>query len=85
MIRIRHLKNDTGVGLIPLTTNHNYLLLKPSAGLFVHNFNVESDSSSLMAPIITHFGLDYDFGVCFHNNSLGHRATFNRKCVHVRR
>ena len=61
MIRIRHLKNDTG--LIPLTTNPNYLLVKIYAGLLVlfMIFTVERASHSLTAPIITHLGIDHDF------------------------
>ena len=49
-----------GVGLIPLTTNHNYLQVKTSAGLLFINFIVEleSDLRLLVASIYRPFGVD---------------------------
>ena len=51
----------TLTGLIPLTTNPNYLLVKISAGLLFMIFIVKSDSRSLTAPIIAHLGINRDF------------------------
>ena len=51
----------TLAGLIPLTTNPNYFLVKIYAGLLFMIFIVESACRSLTAPIITHLGIDHDF------------------------
>ena len=51
----------TLTGLIHLTTNSNYLLVKISAGLLFMIFIVESDSRWLTDPIIAHLGIDHDF------------------------
>ena len=51
----------TLTGLITLTTNPNYLLVKISEGLLFMIFIVESDSRYLTAPIIAHLGIDRDY------------------------
>ena len=50
----------TLTGLIPFTTNPNYLLVKYQQDLFII-FIVESDSRSVTAPIIAHLGIVRDF------------------------
>ena len=59
---IWHLKNESDPHWSdPFDYLPNYLLVKISSGHLFMIFNVESNSRSLTAPIITHLGIDRDF------------------------